>query len=340
MLKKGNIAWSVKQIAKSIEKGTIVFDNAVQRSLVWDNNRKSLLIHSVLEDYPVPPFYSAKIDGIYSMLDGKQRLNALVDFVNGKFELSNLPEIAFDDEEEPEININGLDFAGLPEDFQIKILGFYPTLYYYEDITDDEINEMFFRLNNGKPLTAIELTRVKAKSMEKIKELSKHELFTSTLTEKAINKYTNEDITIKSWAILYTEEPNLETKSIRPLIEQAEITDEQADNLKAVYSKLLEVYSTLTATEDKQDNKIAKRIITRTHLVSLIPIISKQINNSTWDTNQFTEWVRHFFNGTKSATIDNNYNESARSGSGKTEAIKTRLEAITADFNRFVLKVA
>ena len=236
MLKKGNISWSIKQIAKSIEKGTIVFDNAVQRGYVWDNDRKSLLVHSVLEDYPIPPFYSAKIDGIYSMLDGKQRLNALVDFVNGKFELSNLPEIAYDDEEEPEININGLDFAGLPEDFQIKILGFYPTLYYYEDITDDEINEMFFRLNNGKPLTAIELTRVKAKSMEKIKELSKHELFTSTLTEKAINKYTNEDITIKSWAMLYTENANLETKNIRPLIEQAEINNNPTSSFFIVLS--------------------------------------------------------------------------------------------------------
>jgi len=34
---------------------------------------------------------------------------------------------------------------------------------------------MFFRLNNGKPLTAIELTRVKAKSLDKIKELGKKE---------------------------------------------------------------------------------------------------------------------------------------------------------------------
>lgn len=196
---------------------------------------------------------------------------------------------------------------------------------------------MYARLNNGKPQTAIELTRVKAKSLEKIKDIGKHEIFTSTLTEKAINKYTNEDIVIKSWAILNQDTPNLETKSIRPLIETAEITDEQADNLKSVYDKVLEVYTALTATESKQDNKVAKRLITRTHLISLVPIISKQINNQSWSTQQFTNWVRHFFSGKKSATINEDYNDAARSGSGKVDSIKKRLEVITEDFTKYVV---
>jgi len=338
MIKKANIQWSAKQLTKSIEKGTITFDNAVQRGYVWDNNRKSLLIHSMIEGYPIPAFFAAKDEnGHYSMLDGKQRSNAIADYINGKYELSNLPEVAFEDGEEQEVDINGFDFDGLPEELQDRIKDYSLTVYYFDGITDEEVNEMFFRLNNGKPLTAIELTRVKAKSLDKIKEIGKHEIFTSTLTEKAINKYTNEDIVIKSWAVLNQQNPNLETKNIRPMIEQADITEEQSDSIKAVYDKLLEVYTALIAKENKQDKKVAKRIITRTHLISLVPIISKQINNNTWDTEQFTNWARHFFAGTKSATINEEYNEAARSASGKTENVKKRLEVIKNDFNKYVV---
>lgn len=45
MIKKANIQWSAKQLTKSIEKGTINFDNAVQRGLCWDDNRRSTGYH-------------------------------------------------------------------------------------------------------------------------------------------------------------------------------------------------------------------------------------------------------------------------------------------------------
>jgi uncharacterized protein with ParB-like and HNH nuclease domain len=77
MIKKANIQWPAKQLTKMIERGTINFDNAVQRGYVWDNNRKSLLIHSMIEGYPIPAFYAAKNDNGYDMLDGKQRLNTI-----------------------------------------------------------------------------------------------------------------------------------------------------------------------------------------------------------------------------------------------------------------------
>lgn len=73
MLKKANISWNARQLSKMIEKGSITFDSAVQRGFVWDDERKSLLIHSMLEGYPIPPMYAAKDTEtkILSMLDGK-----------------------------------------------------------------------------------------------------------------------------------------------------------------------------------------------------------------------------------------------------------------------------
>lgn len=347
MIKKANIQWSGKQLTKSIEKETIRFDNAVQRSYVWDNDRKSLLIHSMIEGFPIPAFYAAKDEQGYSMLDGKQRSEAISSFINNKFYLTNLPEVmaeltivnAEGEKEliEEEIDINGSFFTDLPEELQDRIKDYSLTVYYFDGITEDEISEVFFRLNNGKPLSAIELTRVKAKSLESIKDIAKHDIFTSTLTEKAINRYTNEDIVIKSWAVLTNEKPDLESKTIRSTIEQADITEDQANNIKAIYDKVLEVYTALTATGDKQDTKVAKRIVTRTHLISLVPIISKQISKDSWNTQQFTNWVRHFFAGARSATIDEIYNDAARSGSGKSENVKKRLEAIESDFRKYIV---
>ena len=335
MLKKANLQWSAKGLTKQIQKGTITFDNAIQRGYVWDITRKSLLIHSMIESYPVPPFYAAKDGDYYDMLDGKQRSDAISGYINNKYELTGVPEVVMENKES--MDINGITFEKLPEELQDRIKEYSLTAYYFDGITDEEINELFFRLNNGKPLSAIELTRVKAKSLETIKEIGKHQIFNSALTEKALNKYTNEDIVIKSWAILNTESPNFETKNIRPLLQDAEVTQEQAQVINVVYDKILQTYTTLVNTVDKQDAKVAKRLLTRTHLVSVIPTVANLIKNETWDTEQFTGWVRRFFAGTRSATINDQYNEAARNSSGKVESIRKRLEVIEEDFKGFVL---
>ena len=326
MIKKANIQWSAKQLSKMVERGTINFDNAVQRGYVWDNNRKSLLIHSMIEGYPIPAFYAAKNDNGYDMLDGKQRSNAIAGYLNNEYALTGIPEVTL--ESGKTMDINGMMFGILPEELQDRIKDYSLTIYYFDGITDEEITEMFFRLNNGKPLTAIELTRVKAKSLDKIKELGKHELFNSALTEKALNKYTNEDIVIKSWTLLNVENPSFETKFIRPLIESAEITERQAEQITAVYDRILTTYKDIVEAGDKEALKVAKRIITRTHLLSLVPVALQSINDNI-SIEEFAEFVMSFFNGKKSASISDIYNSAAGSASGKAENVKKRITAIT-----------
>lgn len=332
MIKKANINWTAKQIDKMINKGTINFDNAVQRGLVWDNERKSLLIHSMIEGYPIPAFYASKNEAGYDMLDGKQRSNAITDYLNDKYKLSNVPEITL--ESGDIIDINGLTFSELEEELQDIVKDYSLTVYYFDGITEDEITEMFFRLNNGKPLTAIELTRVKAKSIEKIKEIGKHELFTSALTEKAINKYTNEDIVIKSYALLNCQNPSFDTKYIRPLIESAEITDEQSESIIQAYTRILATYNDIVSIDSKEAQKVAKRVITRTHLLSLVPVALESINNNI-NVFEFTKFVIEFFSGKKSASIDEIYNNAAGSGSGKADNVSKRITAITQAYNTY-----
>lgn len=330
MLKRANINWTIKQLAKMTQNGNISFDNAVQRGYVWDTKRKSLLIHSILVGYPIPAFYAAKNENSYDMLDGKQRTNAIVDFINGKYELTDIPEVEVvnDDGTTDLVDINTLHFGELEETLRDEITGYSLTVYYFDGITDDEISEMFFRLNNGRPLTAVELTRVKAKSLDTIKEIGQHELFKNALTEKAMARYTNEDIVIKSYAMLHEPEPSMETKFIRPLMANAEITEDDKRQLEEIYDRIVTMHEMI------EDKKVAKRLLTRTHLISIVPIVWRSLQDGLSD-KQMADCVAVFFSGKKSASISDIYNQNAGSGSAKKEAVRKRLSEIEKHYESF-----
>ena len=74
---RASITWTVKEMVRLANAGKIKFDNAVQRGLVWDDGKKSLLIDSILQGYEIPPMYAKKGEGnVYDMLDGKQSKGA------------------------------------------------------------------------------------------------------------------------------------------------------------------------------------------------------------------------------------------------------------------------
>ena len=317
MLNRSNIQWSGKTLYNMVKKEKVNFDNYVQRNLVWDDERKSLFIHSMISGYPVPPFYAARNEDQYDLLDGKQRSNAVVDFIDSKFELKldeDYGEITVENGET--LNLCGKKFEDLPEEIQDKIKDFSLTIYYFDGITDEEIEEMFFRLNNGKALSAIELTRVKAKSFDTIKELATHELFDIALTDKAKQKYSNEDIVIKTYITIYGESLSYMTKDVRAAMQNIEITAEQADHIKAVFDKILTVYRAI----QNSATKIAKKILRRTHLVSLTKLASEV------DKHDLRAFVLAFFDGKgRSATVSDAYNRVCQYGSAKPESVIRRL---------------
>ena len=150
MLRSAKIEWTARKLYKMVQRSEITFDNAVQRGLVWDNKKKSLLIHSMLSGYPVPPFYAAKNGDKYDMLDGKQRINAVVDFIGGKFELEGIPEVESpnDDGTSDMVDINTLCFDEIEEPLREELQDYSLTAYYFDAVTEEEVSEMFFRLNN------------------------------------------------------------------------------------------------------------------------------------------------------------------------------------------------
>ena len=337
MLKKANISWNARQLSKMIDKGSITFDNAVQRGLVWDDERKSLLIHSMLEGYPIPAMYAAKADSKWDFLDGKQRANAINDYLRGRFTLKNVPEVTLEDG--TEVDINGMYFSGLDEEMQDTLSNYSLTIYYFEDITDEQIAELFYRLNNGKALSQIEHSRSVARSLKTIQEIGKHELFTTALTEKAFARYTHEDLVVKSYIMLTSDTPSLDNKFVRPVMETAVFTDDNVKLINAVYDRILNAYKTIVVDTSEETGKlskrIAKRLITRTHMLSILPIVKRSLDENVSD-EMFTNWVKNFFCGTKSVTKYNDYNTRCTAGSGHAENIKVRMDVIRKDYEKFM----
>lgn len=286
MLNKASITWNAKQIAKMAEKGTISFDNAIQRGFVWDVKRKSLFIHSILMGYPVPPFYATRRDGVYDMLDGKQRSNAIIEFINNKFTLKDIPDVQNPDDVSIEEDLNGLCFNELADEYKDVILSYSLTIYYFDGITDEQINEMFYRLNNGKPLSAIELSRAKAKSLDTIRDLANHKLFVNTLTANALSKYVADDLVIKSYMIM-NKNTDLSAKNVRSTIEKAEITVEQSNRLLDIFDIIYEIYTTSIG-----DKKTAKSITKKVNMLGLVGLIEA---NSEYSPEQFGYFVWNFF---------------------------------------------
>ena len=81
-----------------------------QRRQVWDDERRSLFIESLLLNVPVPPVFLYEWDlSRYEVMDGQQRLNSIVDFYDNLFPLRGLEKWS---------ELNGSRYKELPDTLQ------------------------------------------------------------------------------------------------------------------------------------------------------------------------------------------------------------------------------
>ena len=141
----------VSALFTSWQDGDLSLDPVFQRRRVWDEPRASKLIESVILEVPLPVFYLAENqDGTHEVIDGQQRLNALFDFVSGKYALRGL---------EARADLNGKAFKGLDKATQRLIRGCALRVVLFKKESDENLRfEIFERLNTGAvPLNAQEL---------------------------------------------------------------------------------------------------------------------------------------------------------------------------------------
>lgn len=135
--------FSLLAIYDMVQNRAIDVSPHYQRRDRWPPEKQSALIESFLLNVPVPPVYLSEDEyGQYSVIDGKQRITAIQDFLSGELRLRGLKKF-------PELV--GARFADLPAQLQNAL-----TVRPYIRVTtllkqsDPSLKyEVFLRLNTG-----------------------------------------------------------------------------------------------------------------------------------------------------------------------------------------------
>ena len=342
-MNKNSRPWTINQMVKMVTNGTLVFDNAIQRSFVWDKKRSSLLIDSFLRDYPVPAFY-AITDGrkittpkgevsVYDCLDGKQRCTTLYKFFNNEFTLTGLEPFMTS---EGEVDINGMTYEELPEELQDTLKNAHMVVYSFDDATENDITEIMSRPNNGKPLSAIDNTRIKARDLNGIKELAMNSFFTDHFTDKAMDGHQNEEIVVKTYIHLYTPESGLDNKDVRPIYESLVITDEIKERLTLVFDNLNNIVTTMLNSKSPEEKKVAKKLLKKTHLISVTSIIDRAIKDDR-EPESVIDFLYSFF-GEGSPSMNDDYNAACNNGVNHADKVIARGDALEEHYNWYYSK--
>lgn len=336
-----SITWTCKQIVKMIDKETISFKNVVQRSFVWEKHRMSELIWSIIMGYPIPPIYAERGESsndkvkIYDVMDGQQRNTSIYKYMKDEFALTELKPIPYLDENGNEctIDISNKKFSELEEELQDIIKDATITVKYYDNLDQSQKAEMFRRLNNGKPLSAKSRTLASAKNIESLLDIGSHKLFEEMLTEKARANKNQVTIVMKAWAMLNNEIMSMSfaSKDFNPMIEQADISDDERTELVQVFDFIVNVHDELINNKEKS---VAKKLYTETHFVSLVPYIREAMKKGISEA-MMAEWMINFFKTENNTDVYNEYMSACKDGVARNVNIVTRHEALEKSYEEF-----
>ena len=341
-MNKTKLSWTVANIEKMHdEKKVLSFDHPIQRkSEQWSDTQKSLLIHSMLANYPVPNIYVLREDSQeldeknkpvfnYFVMDGKQRLTSVLSYIWGEFPLDeNIPAIIIED---VEYQIAGKYFCDLEEPVQYEIKRYKFDIIAFEECSNREIEEIFFRLNNSTPLTKSQVAKAKVgvEIAELINELLTSKFFTTScnFSKAQLKASDDQKVLIQSMMLLDTNNvPDFELIdfSENSILEYSEsirgtYTDKQSNILKSAIQYLTDAFP----EKNKQLRKIS--IPTLVYMADIAE--DKEIKPM-----YFRQWFEFF---TEEDELMEDYKTFCSTGSTKLEKVQGRLAVMTKSFCKY-----
>ena len=167
-------SWSVASTANMQKR--IDTNPDYQRPAVWGIPQKQLLIDTILKGYDIPKLYLRKVASNpdkYEVVDGQQRLRAIWGFINEEYALADNAD------DLNGVKIAGLKYGQLMDDIRLDCFDAYNLdVVVITDSDEDEVREMFLRLQNGTSLKAQEKRNaMPGKMRDFVKSLVKHKFF-------------------------------------------------------------------------------------------------------------------------------------------------------------------
>ena len=204
------------------EKESIEINPDYQRlGDIWTLEKRQLLIDSIINGFDIPKIYFHKFSNPqkkddttyrYAIVDGKQRLESIWQFIEGEFPLSS----DFEYMRDTSVKLAGLTYKELGRRYpnlKLQFDSFPLSIVTIETDDIDLIEDMFSRLNEAVPLSAAEKRNALGGTMPlAIRNLARTKFFTSCLPF-GNNRYRHYDLSVKCLMIEH-EDRVVDTKKV------------------------------------------------------------------------------------------------------------------------------
>lgn len=191
-MKRNSDTWAV--YTANARRSKIDTSPPYQRGLVWSRNQKQMFIDSLIRNFDIPKLYFRRIADTNSpyeweIVDGQQRMNAIWEFLNDEYPMSR------DSDPVGELEISSKVSKNLPNEVQDQLLAYQLDIVEIYESEDQEIEEMFIRLQNGVPLNSAEKRNaISGELRDFVNDISSSNSFMTNSIAISNNRYAHHEV--------------------------------------------------------------------------------------------------------------------------------------------------
>jgi hypothetical protein len=252
------------------KRDLLELDPPYQRRSVWSQSYKDYFVDTILLDYPAPAvflFEDIDEDGVteYSVVDGKQRLSTIFEFLNSEFPVSDAASVE---------RLRGLPFLDLPPDVKRRFYGYQFAIEFLPSTDEGTLSNIFDRINrNVARLTPQELRHARFEGLFASKAEDLAEVMADVLPRDfpriaPASKRQMKDVEFIAQLLLLTER-GIETYSQNDLDTAYSDRDEEWDDAQRVDRDYRLVLTKLATWADALLGGEAKRLRNQADFYSL-----------------------------------------------------------------------
>lgn len=146
--------YTLSQVVRKIESMGWDLETEFHRQEIWPIKKKQRLIDTILRGWQMHSIHllESSKNGQKTVLDGHQRLSTIWEFMQGSFSVNGeIPPSSG-----ATSSLHGLTYDQFPSWARREFSEYKILVVYVAEYTPGEVAELFYRLNQGNPLTAAE----------------------------------------------------------------------------------------------------------------------------------------------------------------------------------------